>query len=102
MKNKLLIIYRLYDRSYGESGNPKTLAVNLNEDSTLSYSFYGGWQDSGMGFAISNLQLQESLPMGSRNFKNVKKLDEKIQSVLMTGVGSHNIKTREILNEIKD
>lgn len=97
---KRLIIYRLYDKNYGEKGNPKTLSVLIAEDNVLSYVFYGGWQDSGMGFSISNLQLEESLPMNPRKFKNVKALDRKIQSILATGVGSHHISSREILNDL--
>lgn len=97
---KLLIVYRLFDPTYGEKGNPKTLAVRLNEDATIGYSYYGGWQDGGTPFAVSNMQLQESLPMGSRNFKKVEDLDKKITSILATGVGSRKIKEREILNSL--
>jgi len=97
---KLLIIYRLFDSNYGKQGNPKTLSVYLREDKTLGYSYYGGWQDSGMGYAIGNMQLKKSLPMGSRNFKTTKKLHNEIVSVLKTGVGSHEISSFEILNEL--
>lgn len=102
MASKTLILFRLFDRSYGEQGNPKTLSVYLREDNTLGYSFYGGWQDSGMGFAISNLQLRESMPINPKPFKNTKALSQKIISILATGVGSRHIKTFEILNEIKE
>lgn len=98
--SKLLIIYRLYDPTYGKQGNSKTLSVCLKEDNTFSYSYYGGWQDSGMGFAISNMLLQKSLPMGARNFKKVEDLDREIQSVLRTGCGSNHISTKEILNDL--
>jgi len=97
---KRLIIYRLYDRTYGPTGNPKTLSVILAEDNVLSYVYYGGWQNEGMGFSISNMMLKESLPMNPRKFKNVKSLDEKIQSILATGCGSCNISSREILNDL--
>lgn len=97
---KRIIIYRLYDSTYGPQGNAKTLSVRLDDDNVFSYSFYGGWQDSGMGFSISNLQLQESLPMSPRNFKDVKELDKRIQSILRTGVGSHKVSSYEILNEL--
>lgn len=97
---KRLIIYRLFDPTYGQRGNAKTLAVKLREDNTIGYSFYGGWQSSGMGFAISNLQLKKSLPIGARNFKTVEELDAEIQSVLATGVGSNRISSREILNDL--
>ena len=53
---KRLIVYRMHDPIYGDGANPKTLSVNLREDNTLSYSYYGGWQDSGMGFSMSNLE----------------------------------------------
>jgi len=99
---KHLIIFRLFDSIYGENGNSKTLSVYLNEDNTIGYSFYGGWQYSGTGFSISNLQLKESLPMNSKAFKNTKELYNKIVSVLRTGCGSNEIKTFEILNEIKE
>ena len=98
--SKLLIVFRLFDSTYGPQGNSKTLAVTLRDDNTLGYSFYGGWQDSGMGFAISNLQLKESLPLGPRNFKTVEKLSEKIKQILRTGVGSNEVKTFEILNDL--
>ncbi len=98
--NKLLIIYRLFDPAYGPQGNPKTLSVFLRPDNTLGYSYYGGWQNSGTPFAISNMQLKESLPMGVRNFKKVEDLQEKIASILATGVGSRRIKEFEILNDL--
>ena len=98
---KPLIIFRLFDRTYGPSGNPETLSVFLNKDSnTIGYILYGGWQSSGMGFCITNLQMQESLPVSIRNFKKVEDLQEKIASCLSTGVGSNNIKEFEILNNI--
>jgi hypothetical protein len=99
---KTLIIYRLYDPTYGESGNSKTLSVYLNEDNTIGYSYYGGWQNSGMGFSISNMQLKKSLPINSYAFKNTKQLDSFIQEILRTGVGSCKVKTYEILNELKE
>ena len=97
---KLLVIYRLFDPTYGPQGNPKTLSVVLREDNTLSYNYYGGWQSSGMGFSISNMQLQSSLPIGARNFKKVEDLDKEIQSILATGVGSRKISSFEILNDL--
>ena len=95
---KLLIIYRLFNPTYGLQGNSKTLSVVLSEDNTLSYYYYGGWQSSGMGYSISNMQLQRSLPIGTRNFKKVEDLDKEIQSILATGVGSKIISSFEILN----
>jgi len=97
---KRLIIYRLFCPTYGPQGNAKTLSVVLREDNTFSYSYYGGWQDSGTRFSISNMQLQRSLPMGARNFKNVEDLDKEIQSILATGVGSRKISSFEILNDL--
>jgi hypothetical protein len=97
---KGLIIFRLFDRTYGPQGNPKTLSVFLNPDNTIGYSFYGGWQNSGTPFAISNLQMKESLPIGIRNFKKVEDLQKKVASCLATGVGSNGIKEFEILNDI--
>ena len=98
--NKLLVVFRTYNRTYGPQGNPKTLAVYLRPDNTLGYSFYGGWQYSGTPFAISNLQMKESLPMGIRSFNNVERLVEKIKSCLATGCGSNDIKEVEILNDL--
>jgi len=98
--SKLLIIFRLYDPTYGLQGNSKTLSVCLREDNTLGYSYYGGWQDSGSGFSISNMQLKKSLPINAKLFKTTKKLCEEITSVLSTGVGSRKISSLEILNEI--
>lgn len=97
---KILIVYRLFDPIYGSQGNSKTLSVVLREDNTLSYSYYGGWQGSGTGFAISNMQLKKSLPIGARNFKTVEDLHKEIVSVLATGVGSNKISTFEILNDL--
>ena len=97
---KLLIVYRLFDPTYGPQGNSKTLSVVLREDNTLSYNYYGGWQGSGMGFAISNMQLKESLPIGARNFKKVEDLHDEIVSILATGVGSRKISSFEILNDL--
>ena len=96
-----LLIYRLYDPTYGKRGNSKTLAVNLNEDNTLSYSFYGGWQDSGSEFAISNLQMSKSLPMTIRGIRGVKDLDKEIRLCLKTGVGSHWINEVNFLNNFE-
>jgi len=99
--NKLLIVFRLYDRNYGPQGNPKTLAVRLQPDNTLGYSLYGGWQNSGTGFSMSNLQMSQSLPLGTRKFGGkVEALAEEIKSCLATGVGSSDIKSFEILNDL--
>jgi len=98
---KRIIMYRLFDSTYGEQGNPKTLSVLLRDDNTLSYNYFGSWQDSGMGFSISNMQLKDSLPIGIRSFNNSEDLHEKIKSVLSTGLGSNKIKSYEILNELK-
>jgi hypothetical protein len=98
--NKRLLIFRLFDRNYGPEGNSKTLSVFLRPDNTIGYSFYGGWQNSGTGFSISNLQMTESLPMGVRNFKTSEELRDKIKSCLSTGCGSNNIKEVEILNDL--
>jgi len=83
---KRLIIYRLQDR---QKQNKNSLCVILDEDNVFSYVYYSGWQDSGMGGSISSLQFTESLPMAPRHFKNVKELNEKIQSILKTGVGTN-------------
>ena len=101
MRKKLIIIYRLYDSTYGEQGNAKTLSVLLYDDNTLSYIYYGGWQDGGMGFSISNMQLRKSLPTSISKFKNSNELHEEIKSVLATGLGANKISSYEILNEIK-
>jgi hypothetical protein len=97
---KLLIAFRLFDSTYGPQGNPKSLFVTLREDNTLSYILIGGWQSSGMGFSISNLQLKEPLPLGARNFKTVEDLQTRIAEILATGCGSNEIKTFEILNDL--
>ena len=96
---KTLIIFRLFDRNYGPQGNPKTLSVYLSPDKTLGYAFYGGWQNSGTGFSISNLQMSESLPVGIRSFKTVEDLLVKVESCLASGLGSNKIKELEILND---
>lgn len=97
---KTLIAFRLFNSAYGPQGNPKTLFVNLREDNTLSYVFIGGWQSSGTAFSISNLQLSESLPLGTRNFKTVEDLQKRIAAILRTGCGSNEIKSFEILNDL--
>jgi len=97
---KRLIIYRLFDPTYGPQGNAKTLSVLLREDNTFTYCYYGGWQESGTGFSISNMQLQRPLPIGARNFKKVEDLHKEIESVLATGVGSRKISSFEILNDL--
>lgn len=95
-----LLKFRLYDRTYGPEGNPKTLIVYQRSDNTLGYSLYGGWQNSGMGFSMSNLQLKNSLPSNAKMFTNVKNLQKRIERTLATGVGSHHIKKVEVLNDI--
>lgn len=97
---KRLIIYRLFDPTYGPQGNAKTLSVLLREDNTFTYCYYGGWQESGTGFSISNMQLQRPLPIGARNFKKVEDLHREIESVLATGVGARRISSFEILNDL--
>jgi hypothetical protein len=99
---KLLIVLRLHNPNWSFQGQPKTLTVSLREDKTLTYTFYGGWQNSGTSFAISNLQMQKSLPMGSRNFKTTKDLLTEIKSCLSTGCGSNKIASFEILNDLED
>jgi len=100
--SKTLIVYRLYDRAYSNQGNKETLSVYKNDDSTLSYSLYTGWQSSGMGCAISNLQLRRSLPLSVNSYKNVQELNNEIVGVLATGVGSNDISTYDIINDIMD
>ena len=97
----MLAIFRLYDRNYGPQGNPKTLSVYLRPDNTLGYSFFGGWKNSGTPFSIENLQMRQSLPMGVRSFNGkVNKLVKEIQTCLRSGVGSNDIKSFEILNDL--
>lgn len=108
--SKQLIIYRLCNPVYGPEGNPLTLSVRLNDDgNTFSYSLYSGWQDSGMGNAMSNLQLRESLPTSRIKFdendevvpkyRKVSDLHKEIVQVLNTGCGSNKIKSFEIVNQ---
>jgi hypothetical protein len=58
-----------------------------------------------MGFAMSNMQLQEPLPIsvkdykGKKLFKGVEALDAEIRRVINTGVARH-IKSKVIINEI--
>ena len=96
-----LICYRLYDKSYGKDVNPKTLIVWLNSDDTLSYISIFGWQNSGMGNSISNFQLKEPLPLTIKDFNSTEELDKKITEILGTGVGSKDISSKKILNELK-
>ena len=102
---KRLIVYIMHDPFYGDGANPKTLSVVLREDNTLSYSYYGGWQDSWMCFSLSNMQLKGSLPIavryykGKKLFKGVEDLDAEIRRVINTGVCRH-IKNKVIINEI--
>jgi len=98
-----LMLFRLYDKSYGDEGNPKTLSVTLNSDDTLSYILYGGWGNSGMPFSLSNLQLKYGLPSRiSKSVDDIEDLRDLIAGKLHFGVGSHNIKKVEILNKIPD
>lgn len=94
-----LLKFRLFDPTYGPEGNAKTLSVFQRPDNTLGYSFYGGWQNSGMGFAISNMQLSKSLPSSVKNFNDVTDLEGDITRTLRTGVGSNKIKNVERLND---
>lgn len=101
---KLLIVFRLFDPTYsrnGQHGNKESLFVTLREDNVLSYSLIGGWQDSGTPFAISNLQLKESLPLNPKPFRSTLSLKVRVANILATGVGSHHIASYEILNKIK-
>jgi hypothetical protein len=100
--SKTLIVYRLYNPAYGKEGNPETLSVYKNDDNTLGYSLYMGWQSSGMGCAISNLQLKRSLPLTVNSYKNVQELHNEISFALTSGVGSNHISTYEIVNDIMD
>ena len=94
-----LIMFRLYDSTYGPEGNKKSLYVSLRNQKELRYSFYGGWQDSDVGFAISNLQLKTSLPLTTNGCNTVMHLVKKIKEVLATGVGSRHVKSFEIVND---
>ena len=101
---KTLIIFRLYDLSYsrnGEYGNKESLRVSLGDDNVLRYSLFGGWQDTGIAFSTSNLQLKRSLPLKPSS-PTVKGLEYEIHSILKTGVGSHTVYKAEILNDFKD
>lgn len=108
--SKQLILYRLYDSAYGPKGNPETLSVRLNDDgNTFAYTLYGGWQNSGTPFAISNLQLGKSLPTSRIKFdendevipkyEKVSSLHKEIVQVLATGCGSNKINSFEIVNQ---
>ena len=102
---KSVILFRLYDPTYtrGDNfGNKESLRVSLGEDNVLSYSLFGGWQDTGTPFCIGNLQLNRPLPLNPAPFKNVIALETEIRNILKTGVGSHYVNKAEILNEIKD
>ena len=102
---KTVILFRLYDPTYtrGDNfGNKESLRVSLGEDNVLSYSLFGGWQDTGTPFCIGNLQLNRPLPLNPAPFKNVIALETEIRNILKTGVGSHYVNKAEILNEIKD
>jgi len=104
MKTKLLLVYRLYNPAYGENGNPQTLTVSLREDNIFCYSLFGGWQNSGTAFAVSNLGLKAdkvgSLPLDPKLFETTEKLDFTIRTILMTGYGSNQVKKVEVLNEV--
>lgn len=98
--SKTLVVFRLFDPAYGKEGNAKTLEVKQNDDNTLDYLYYGGWQSNGMGFSISNMQLKRSLPFSINKFKNTEELIVEIMECLATGVGSNRIRAYEIINEI--
>ena len=101
---KTLIVFRLYDLSYsrnGEYGNKESLRVSLNAHNVLHYSLYGGWQDSGIGFAISNLQLKNSLPLSPKDFETIEDLEYELREILKTGVGSHTVYKAEVLNSLQ-
>lgn len=101
---KTLIIFRLYDLSYSrnqEHGNKESLRVSLGRDNVLTYSLFGGWQDTGVGFSIGNLQLRKSLPLNPNQFKHITDLEYEIREVLKTGVGSHTVYQAEVLNDLK-
>jgi len=65
----------------------------------LTYSLFGGWQDSGIAFSISNLQLSRSLPL-SPKFETIEDLEYEIRETLKTGVGSHTVYKAEVLNDL--
>jgi hypothetical protein len=93
MNNKNLIIYRLKD----PFGNKSTLSVLLKPDSSLYYVFYGGWQNDGMPYAISNLQMKKSLPVSIKKFKTIAMLDKEITTAIKSGV--NDIVKREVINK---
>lgn len=93
---KTLILYRLKDGF----DNKSTLAVRLKEDNSISYVLYGSWQSTGTSFAISNLQLEESLPpFISEN--SLHELDKKITRVLSTGVETIDHKDINVATNLK-
>jgi len=97
--SKLLLVFRLFDPTYGSEGNPKTLTVRLNDDRSLGYHYYSGWQSQGMGFSISNMQMTESLPMTVRGVTSIEKLQAKVQYALDSGCGV-SVKDVEIINDL--
>lgn len=86
---KTILVFRLHSE-YSQS-NRVTLWVSLRPDSVLTYSAWGGHQDSGIGESMSNFQFKESLPIDSRKFKTVKALETEIRRILRTGVGSKDV-----------
>jgi hypothetical protein len=61
------------------SGNKKTLVCNLDEGS-IRYVFYGGWNDSGTSFSLSNLQC--TLPIEKLNDSETK--EQFVQRIINT------------------
>lgn len=78
---KTIIVYRLKD----PMKNKSTLSVLLKRDGTLRYVFYGSWQPEGTRFALSNMQMKESLPV-FMNGRSVDELDVTITSAICSGV----------------
>jgi hypothetical protein len=80
--------------------NKHTLAVNQRSDDSIGYSFFSGWQSSGMGNALSNMMMKKSLPSSVKGFSNIKQLQSEIQSCIDSGVGEKVMKVEEI-NKIR-
>lgn len=91
--NTQLIVFRLMD----SFGNKKSFNIIVRADNTLSYSLYGGWQSSGMGFSISNMGMKMSLPISVKDFKNVDDLKSVISECILSGY--YRICSTTVLNQ---
>lgn len=99
MKKTIVVIRTSYQ------SNPKimkdlTVWVRENEDTTLDYEIFNGWQPSGSPYPMNQLNNIDPLPITTQGFMSTSKLVDEIISIL-SQLENRKVESYQIINQIK-